>query len=64
MKTMNEKLEAAIAYLRSRKKYIADVGCKFVPTKPVTTDVADTIRQYKLQVENQPAIKLVEKKKK
>ena len=44
MKTMNEKLEAAIAYLRSRKKYIADVGCKFAPTKPVTTDVAETIR--------------------
>lgn len=57
------KLDAAIAYLRSRKKYLADVGCKFVPTKPVTTDVAETIRKYRVDVEQQPAVKLVGKRK-
>lgn len=58
-----EKLEAAIKYLRSRKKYVADIGCKFIPTKPVTTDITETIRRYRMEVEQQPAVKLVGKKK-
>lgn len=58
-----EKLEAAIAYLRGRKKYIIDPGCKFVPTKPVMTDVSETIAKYRLEVEKRPAVKLVEKRK-
>lgn len=64
MNKHTEKLEAAIAYLRSRKKYLADVGCKFIPTKPVTTDVTETIRKYRMEVEQQPVVKLVEKKRK
>jgi len=61
---MNEKLEAAIAYLRGRKKYILDPGCKFVPTKPVQTDVAETIRKYRQEVEQVPSVQLVKGKKK
>lgn len=57
-----EKLEAAIAYLRGRKKYIIDPGCKFVPTKPVMTDVAETVAKYRLEVENLPKVKLVKRK--
>lgn len=62
MNTTNEKLEAAIAYLRSRNKYIIDLGCKFKPTDAANTDIAETVRQYRLDVEKQPAVKLVKKK--
>lgn len=62
MDTTNTKLEAAIAYLRSRNKYIMDRKCKFTPTRAVMTDVAETIRHYRLEVEKQPAVKLVKKK--
>jgi hypothetical protein len=58
-----DKLNEAIAYLRSRKKYVADVGCKFVPTKPVQTDVAETIRKYRLEVEQISPVQLVKKKR-
>ena len=58
---MNAKLDAAVAYLRGRKKYIIDVGCKFVPTDSANTDIAETVRQYRLDVEKQPAVKLVKK---
>ena len=58
-----DKLEAAIAYLRGRKKYILDPGCTFVPTKPVQTDVAETIRKYRQEVEQVPSVQLVKKKK-
>jgi len=61
---MNEKLEAAIAYLRGRKKYILDPGCKFVPTKPVQTDVAETIRKYRQEVSEEPSVRLVKSRKK
>lgn len=63
MNNYDRKLEESIKYLRSRNKYVSDVGCKFVPTKPVTTDVAETIRRYRLEVEKQPAVKLVGRKK-
>jgi hypothetical protein len=39
------KREEAIAYLRSRNKYILD-GCKFVPTPAANTDVKTTWLQY------------------
>jgi hypothetical protein len=61
---MNEKLEAAITYLRSRNKYILDPGCKFVPTKPVQTDVAETIRKYRMEVEKVAPVQLIKGKKK
>lgn len=62
--THQDKLEKAVAYLRSRNKYIVDATCDFTPTKTVQTDVAETIRVYRTEVEKQPAIKLVEKKRK
>jgi len=61
---MNEKLEAAIAYLRGRNKYILDPGCTFVPTKPVQTDVAETIRKYRQEVSEEPSVRLVKSRKK
>jgi hypothetical protein len=60
---MNEKIEAAITYLRSRNKYVIDAGCNFVPTKSVQTDVAETIRRYRQEVENVAPVQLVKKKK-
>ena len=59
-----DKLEAAIAYLRGRKKYIVDSGCKFVPTSAAHTDVAETIRKYRMEVENVAPVQLVKGKKK
>lgn len=59
-----DKLEAAIAYLRGRKKYILDPGCKFVPTSAAHTDVAETIRKYRQEVEQVPSVQLVKGKKK
>ena len=56
---MNDKLEAAIAYLRSRNIYIMDRGHSFVPTNASKTDVSQTIRRYKQQVQGVPAIKQV-----
>ena len=58
---MNEKLEAAIAYLRSRKIYILDRGHSFAPTNSAKTDVAATIRRYRQQVQGVSAIKQVRK---
>lgn len=60
---MNAKLDAAIAYLRERRKYVTDLNCKFVPTDAANTDIAETVRQYRLEVEKQPAVKLVGRKK-
>jgi len=56
---MNDKLQAAIAYLRERKIYITEFP--FVPTNVAKTDVAATIRRYKQQVQGVPAIKQVRK---
>jgi hypothetical protein len=47
---MNDKLEAAIAYLRSRNIYVVDRNNKFVPTGVASTDVAATWRRYEIQV--------------
>lgn len=61
---MNDKLEAAIAYLRGRNKYVTDVGCNFVPTSAVQTDVGETMRTYRREVEEINPISLVKGKKK
>ena len=58
-----DKLEAAIAYLRGRKKYSVDPGCKFIPTNAAHTDVAETIRKYRQEVELVAPVQLVKKKK-
>jgi hypothetical protein len=39
-------LALAIAYLRSRNKYLLD-GCKWVPTTADKTDVRQTMQQYR-----------------
>jgi len=61
---MTEKLEAAIAYLRSRKKYILDVGCKFKPTSPAHTDITKTVEAYRQEVLEEPPVRLVKVRKK
>jgi len=61
---MTDKLEAAIAYLRSRKKYILDVGCKFKPTSPAHTDITKTVEMYRQEVLEEPPVRLVKGKKK
>lgn len=58
-----EKLDAAIVYLRGRKKYIVDCGCKFVPAKASHTDVAETVRRYRMEVEKMEPVSLVKKGK-
>jgi len=39
-------LALAIAYLRSRKKYLLD-RCEWVPTNAASTNVAATMAQYR-----------------
>ena len=46
IQTNEEKVAAAIAYLRSRGKYLLDNG-KWVPTPAGQTDVRQTIAQYR-----------------
>jgi hypothetical protein len=46
IQTHQEKLAAAIAYLRSRNKYLLD-GCAWVPTNSGNTNVALTMQQYR-----------------
>ena len=46
IQTNEEKVTAAIAYLRSRSKYLLD-GCKWVPTPAEKTDVKKTINEYR-----------------
>ena len=46
IQTNEEKVAAAIAYLRSRDKYLLD-GCKWVPTPADKTDVSQTMQQYR-----------------
>jgi len=58
-----DKRDEAVAYLRSRKKYSVDPGCKFVPTSAAHTDVAETIRQYRMEVEDVSPVQLVKGKK-
>jgi hypothetical protein len=59
-----DNLNEAIEYLRSRKKYIVDLGCKFVPTKAVMTYVAETMRKYRQEVELVSPVQLVKGRKK
>ena len=61
---MNDKLEAVIAYLRGRNKYVTDAGCNFVPTSMVQTDVGETVRTYRREVEQSLPVSLVKGKKK
>ena len=42
----DEKVKEAIAYLRSRNKYILD-RCKWAPTSAEKTDVRATIAAYR-----------------
>jgi hypothetical protein len=49
IQTNEEKVAAAIAYLRSRDKYLLD-GCKWVPTTADKTDVKKTIAEYRKAV--------------
>jgi len=53
------KLEAAIAYLRSRNIYIIDAGNRFIPTPVAHTDVSATMRRYRQQVYGVSSIKKV-----
>ena len=46
IQTNDEKVREAIAYLRSRDKYLLD-GCKWVPTTAEKTDVRKTIAAYR-----------------
>ena len=46
IQTNDEKVKAAIAYLRSRGKYLLDNG-KWVPTTAEKTDVRRTIAYYR-----------------
>ena len=46
IKTNDKKVREAIAYLRSRDKYLLD-GCKWVPTPAGQTDVRQTIKEYR-----------------
>jgi len=46
IKTNDEKVREAIAYLRSRDKYLLD-GCVWVPTTAEKTDVRKTMQQYR-----------------
>jgi hypothetical protein len=64
MKEMNEKLVKAIVYLRERKKYIIDPGCRFRPTSATHTDIAKTIEAYRQEVLEEPAVRLIKGKKK
>ena len=52
---MDNKLKAAIAYLRERKIYLTE-NKLFVPTNAASTDVAATIRRYRQKVQGVPAI--------
>jgi len=47
---LTTKLDAAVAYLRSRNIYVVDANNKFVPTPVAHTDVAATMRRYEIQV--------------
>ena len=46
IQTNEEKVAAAIAYLRSRGKYLLDNG-KWIPTPADKTDVRQTMQQYR-----------------
>ena len=46
IKTNDEKVREAIAYLRSRDKYLLD-GCKWTPTPSDKTDVRQTMADYR-----------------
>jgi hypothetical protein len=45
-----DKVKAAISYLKERNLYLLDG--KFRPTDAPSTNVAETIRRYRQQVEN------------
>jgi hypothetical protein len=49
IKSNEEKVKDAIAYLRSRDKYLLD-GCKWIPTPAEHTDVRKTIADYRKAV--------------
>jgi len=63
MPSLESKREAAIKYLRERKKYIVDPKCKFKPTNASQTDIAKTAEQYRKDVLEEPAVQLIRSKK-
>lgn len=63
MPSLEAKREAAIKYLRERKKYIVDPKCKFKPTNASQTDIAKTVEQYRKDVLEEPAVQLIRSKK-
>jgi hypothetical protein len=48
--SLTAKRAAAIAYLRSRNKYLLDEGCNFLPTCAKATDVRQTIREARSEM--------------
>ena len=46
-------LEAAIAYLRSRNKYVVDKDCKFTTTSPECTNIEKTIKLRQKELKNE-----------
>ena len=47
--SIESKRTAAIAYLRSRNKYLIDPGCRWKPTNAANTDVKRTIVQAEVE---------------
>jgi hypothetical protein len=47
MNSHQQKLAAAIEYLRTRNKYLPDQDCTFKPTSAMNTDVAATFAQIR-----------------
>lgn len=45
--TAEGKLEVAKAYLRSRGKLIEDLGCAFVPTDSLSTNIRKTFGEFR-----------------
>lgn len=59
MKTHEQKLAEAIAYLNSRGKYVVDGSKRFRPTSAVDTDVAETMDDYRREVMHQARVREV-----
>ena len=56
--SLQAKRAQAIAYLRSRGKYIVDADCNWRPTKPEATDVQRTIVNAMAETINADCVRL------
>jgi hypothetical protein len=54
MDNNEQKIAKAIEYLRSRGKYVLDKTCAFRPTDCASTNIAQTIANYRRDVMKQP----------